>query len=77
MFEMSCGYELTHLRPEQDEYKSVKDEEVKEVLQYIFKEGFPNTIEQVIIIKSFSNNYTLWVTKKFFLSDPRSYLFLC
>jgi hypothetical protein len=47
MFEMSCGYELTHLRPEPDEYNSVKDPDVKEVLQYIFRDGFPNTIEQV------------------------------
>ena len=44
---MSCGYELTHLRPEPDEYNSVKDHDVKEVLQYIFKDDFTTTIEQV------------------------------
>ena len=47
IFEMSCGFELTQLRPGEEEYKSVKDPDVKEILQFILKEGFPNTIEQV------------------------------
>ena len=44
---MSCGYELTQLRPGEEEYKSIKDQDIREILQYIFKDGFPNTIEQV------------------------------
>ena len=44
---MSCGYELTQLRPGEEENKSVKDPDVRAVLQYIFKEGFPHTIGQV------------------------------
>ena len=45
---MSCGYELTQLSPGPEEYKSVKDTEVKEILEFIFKDGFTNGIEQVI-----------------------------
>ena len=48
---MSCGYELTQLKPGEEEYKSVKDPDVKEILQFIFKDGFPNTIEQVHVGK--------------------------
>ena len=48
---MSCGYELTQLRPGEEEYKSVKDSDVKEILQFVFKDGFPNTIEQVHVGK--------------------------
>ena len=47
VFEMSCGYELTQLCPGPNEYKSIIDSEVKEILEFIFKDGFPNGIEQV------------------------------
>ena len=51
VFEMSCGYELARLRPGPDEYKSIEDSEVKEILEFIFNDGFTNGIEQVIILR--------------------------
>ena len=56
IFEMSCGYELTQLRPGEDDYKNVKDLDVKGILQYIFKEDFSNTIEQVKLILATKNS---------------------
>ena len=47
MFEMSCGYELTQLRPGTAQYGIVSDSNVKEILEFIFTDGFTNTIEQV------------------------------
>ena len=46
---MCCGYELTHLRPEGPEYKTVKKDEVKEILQFIFKDGFPHDVDEVCV----------------------------
>ena len=46
VFEMAAGYELTHLRPREDEYMNV-DKKVTTVLKYIFEEGFPHDIDQV------------------------------
>ena len=78
---MSCGYELTHLRPEKDEYDGVKDQDVKEVLQYIFRDNFPNTIEQVkccaknaIVVIALSE---FFFNSAFSLTDSGSSLFLC
>ena len=47
MFEMSCGYELTQLRPGAAQYVTVGDSEVKQILDFIFTDGFTNTIERV------------------------------
>ncbi len=51
MFEMACGYELTRLVPGEGEYRSVKDEVLKDVLRYIFnqdEEGrFTSSIKEV------------------------------
>ena len=47
MFEMGCGYELTQLRPGHSEYETVKDSDLKEILDFIFREGFTNTLEKV------------------------------
>ena len=49
VFEMSCGYELTMLCPDAKTYESIRDPEIKEILQFILKDGFPNGLEQVII----------------------------
>ena len=49
VFEMAAGYELTHLRPSQADYKAV-DKKVKPILEYIFEEGFPHSISEVILI---------------------------
>ena len=49
MFEMSCGFELTTLCPNTITYESIRDPEIKEILQFILKDGFPNGLEQVII----------------------------
>ena len=51
MFEMSCGHELTQLCPDAKTYESIRDPEIKEILQFILKDGFPNGLEQVIIIR--------------------------
>ena len=51
LFEMACGYELTPLVPGDTEYHSVREQEVKEVVQFIFSrtsEGqFSHNIHQV------------------------------
>ena len=44
---MCCGYELTTCSPRKQEYKSVKDKQLKVTLRYIFEEGFPHSIEEV------------------------------
>lgn len=51
IFEMACGCELTGLVPGQQEYRSVRDKSVRDVLQVIFqrnKKGrFTSSIKQV------------------------------
>ena len=51
IFEMACGYELTHVSPVEQDYKSVKDRRVREILHVIFEmseEGeFTSNIEDV------------------------------
>ena len=47
LFEMACGYELTSLVPGDQEYKSVKNEQVKLALQFVFEDGFPHSLEEV------------------------------
>ena len=47
LFEMSCGYELTKLSPGDEEYESIKDSDVREILRYIFRDDFSNSIEKV------------------------------
>ena len=47
MFEMAAGYELTHLRPGPSDYKAV-DKKVRPVLEFIFEEGFPHSISEVL-----------------------------
>lgn len=49
MFEMCCGYELTTCVPRKEDYKTVKDKQLRSTLQYIFKEGFPHNIEEVCV----------------------------
>ena len=46
MFEMAAGYELTHLRPSEADYKNV-DKSVKPILEHIFEEKFPNDVDNV------------------------------
>ena len=46
MFEMAAGYELTHLRPSQADYKAV-DKKIRPVLEFIFEQGFPHSISEV------------------------------
>ena len=53
MFEMSCGYELTSVNPSPDDYKAVKSDRVKEVLEFIFTEGFPHDVDEIIDHKFF------------------------
>ena len=55
MFEMAAGYELSHLRPGETEYRTV-DEKVRPVLEYIFDDGFPHTVDQVSVSKKNSND---------------------
>ena len=47
VFEMSCGYELTQLRPGRAEYDTVTDSAVKKILDFIFTDDFANSIEEV------------------------------
>ena len=47
IFEMSCGYELTQLRPGRAEYDTVGDHHVKAILDFIFTNDFTNNIEAV------------------------------
>ena len=47
MFEMVAGYELTQLRPSETDYTAVVNMEVRQVLWYIFMEGFPHNINEV------------------------------
>ena len=53
MFEMSCGYELTSVYPSVDDYIAVKSDRVKEVLEFIFTEGFPHDVDEIIEHKFF------------------------
>ena len=48
MFEMAAGYELTRLRPGEADYKAV-DKKLRPVLEYIFEEGFPHSINEVTL----------------------------
>ena len=43
---MAAGYELTELRPGAGEYKEVPSA-VRPILDYIFTDGFPHSIEDV------------------------------
>ena len=46
VFEMAAGYELTHLRPSQADYKAV-DRKIRPILELIFEQGFPHSISEV------------------------------
>ena len=37
LFEMCCGYELTSVVPTEQDYKSAKKDEVKAILEFVFK----------------------------------------
>ena len=43
---MAAGYELTEVRPGDEDYKAAPSA-VRPILEYIFAEGFPHSIEQV------------------------------
>jgi hypothetical protein len=43
---MAAGYELTHLRPSQSDYKAI-DKKIRSVLEFIFEQGFPHSITEV------------------------------
>ena len=43
---MSAGYELTQLRPGDGEYGTIPSN-VKPILEFIFAEGFPHSIQEV------------------------------
>ena len=59
---MAAGYELTQARPGQADYMAV-DLRVKQVLEYIFEEGFPHNITEVCFgsikqCRTFFNRYS-------------------
>ena len=43
---MAAGYELTEVRPGVDDYKAVPSA-VRPILEFIFAEGFPHSIQDV------------------------------
>lgn len=59
---MAAGYELTQTRPLDEDYQNV-DERVREVLKYIFEEGFPHNITEV-------RNGTAPLPDKIFILPP-------
>ena len=50
IFEMSAGYELTQLRPEVEEFEAVPSS-VRPILEFIFADEFPHTIDDVRILR--------------------------
>lgn len=50
IFEMSAGYELTQLKPGAGDYRAAH-KTVRPILEYIFEEGFPHNITDVIKIE--------------------------
>ena len=44
---MSAGYELTEIRPEVEDYKAVPSA-FRLILEYIFTDGFPHSIREVL-----------------------------
>ena len=48
VFEMAAGYELTQLRPGPSDYNAV-NKKVRAALEFIFKEGFPHTVDEVML----------------------------
>ena len=49
IFEMSAGYELTTVRPGREDYKAVPSD-VRQILEFIFADGFPHSIKDVSFI---------------------------
>lgn len=60
---MACGYELTTLVPEREDYASIQSQAIKDLLLFIFrrdKQGnFLATVEQVRTTTSFCRQLTL------------------
>ena len=56
IFEIACGYELTEIAPSEAQYREMKEEKIREILQFIFqtdREGaFSSSIDQVRVQRS-------------------------
>ena len=47
---MCCGYELTAALPSDQDYRAAKKEEVKDILQFVFKEDQIEHVRIIVII---------------------------
>ncbi|XP_011403693.1 PREDICTED: slowpoke-binding protein-like isoform X2 [Amphimedon queenslandica] len=58
LFELGSGKELSNPAPIESDYKNVKNQQVVEVLQFIFQSRIPPTIDEILQLPFFQNART-------------------